>query len=61
MKNGYEIGDVYYYVAIGHYNRLKVYSIKIRSAQDYGKGMAQFDTQEEAEKWLKEKQVSQGH
>lgn len=51
----HKIGDTYWYVAMGHYNRLKVYSITIRSGQDFGKGIAQFDTRAEAEEYLKDK------
>ncbi len=49
----YKIGDTYWYVAMGHYNRMKVYCRVIRSGQDFGKGIAQFDTREEAEEHLK--------
>ena len=51
----WKIGDTYWYVAMGSYGRLKVYCTTIRSGQDFGKGMAQFDTREEAEMYLKEK------
>jgi hypothetical protein len=54
MENKYKIGDTYWYVAIGHYNRMKIYSITIRSTQDFGKGIAQFDSREEADEYLKQ-------
>lgn len=49
----YKIGDTYWYVNYGVGGKLKVYSIKICSDQDFGKGIAQFDSWKEADKYLK--------
>jgi len=54
MKKQYKIGDNYWYVAIGNGNRLKVYQTKVVSGQDFDKGMARFDTKEEAEDYIKQ-------
>ena len=58
MKGKYKIGDIYWYVAIGNGNRLKVYRIKTVSGQDFDKGMAQFDTQQEAEEYAKQFEIN---
>lgn len=47
-ESKYKIGDTYWYVDYGTGGKLKVYCIKICSGQDFGKGLAQFDTQGEA-------------
>jgi hypothetical protein len=51
--NKYKIGDTYWYVDYGNGGKLKVYSIKICSGQDFDKGIAQFDTEPEAKEYLK--------
>lgn len=52
MKKRYKIGDVYWYVAYGRNEELRVYSIKVCSAHDMDKGEAQFDSKEEAELYI---------
>ena len=48
----YKIGDVYWYVAYGTGRKLKLYSIKICSGQDFGKGIERFRTKELAEDYI---------
>jgi len=54
MSKEYKIGDSYWFVD----SRLKIYQIKICSGQDFDKGIAQFDTKEEAEKYVSENKKS---
>lgn len=55
MPKEYKIGDTYWYVAYGNGGKLKVYCIKVCSGQDLGKGLAQFDTEIEANEYKNNK------
>lgn len=50
MSKEYKIRDSYWYVD----SRMKIRRIKICSWQDFGKGIKQFNTQQEAEEFVKD-------